>query len=157
MDWEACLHLHQPFFLSEYASAHGARGSGPLGEPVVGEMATSFSAEPLGATSPGVKPTKEGGAPGDEPTRGEALKLLYARGAVQPVGGTCICFVCSSLIRFEAPYKCAKCSHIVHVRCLKQAHSTEEDTARTDPASTSSSTATSQTLFEDCCLKCGRT
>jgi hypothetical protein len=71
------LHIHQSVFLSEYtAIPDQAKGATPLGEPVVQEMATSFGAEPLVPKSPGAKPTQDGGAPGDEASRGEALKLV---------------------------------------------------------------------------------
>jgi hypothetical protein len=54
VDWEAALHIHQPLFLSEYTvPPDRAQGSTSLGDPEVVEMATSFSAEPLVAKSPG--------------------------------------------------------------------------------------------------------
>ena len=120
VDWEDCLNRVGP---SKAAGGtvvpQWLSGTGPLGEPQAPEQATSLSAEPLEATSPGPEPTQEGGGSGDEPERGEALRLLNARGLVQPLGGGRECPACSSPIRFEPAFVCAVCHGLVHVRCLQ--------------------------------------
>ena len=93
--------------------------TGPFGVPQAQMQATSLSAEPLVPKSPAAEPTQEGGAPGDEETRGEALRLLHAKGLVLPLGGGRDCPACDLPIRFEAAYPCSKCLALVHVRCLQ--------------------------------------
>jgi hypothetical protein len=148
VDWEACLCPVRPSKAAGGSVASQGHPTGPVGEPEADIQAPALVLSPGQAPSPCPEPTQEGEGHGDEPARGEALRLLNATGLVSPLGGGRECPACTSPIRFEPPFVCRGCSRLVHVRCLAPL-----------PAPSSAPTAPlrsnlNPTVYSDCCILC---